>query len=194
MTDRPRRFVAYIAILTPLLIGLIYAYAVRETITPDRIALYVSILTLLIMALGNLLQWREIRAEQEWNRRNAAQKFLFDVMLGRFWELRKTLENRISIYDESQTYATKSGIMSAEDKMTLNAILNYLEVLCLCIKNHVIDEDIAFDSLHGLLFAYLRWAGPYIKDKRNIDKRMWIEIDPVAEKWKKRRAGIEKPL
>lgn len=159
--------------------------------TFEQAAFYVSILTLLLIGVGNLLVLRQIRSEQEWNRRNASQELLFNVILGRFGQMRRSLEEKVDIYDDTQTWATVKDKLTRQDMQTLDAILNYLEVMCLCVKNNVIDNDITFDAMDGIMFAYLRWAGPYIKVNRAIDAKMWTEIDGIATKWREKRAEIE---
>ena len=104
--------------------------------------------------------------------------------------MRESLEKKISIYNEAENYALKKSVLTIEDHKTLDAVLNYLDNVCLAVKNNVVDETIIFDCISGILAGYHRWAKPYITENRARDPRLWIEMDPYVKSWKLREDAI----
>lgn len=161
------------------------------------------VVALLLQNHGITLQNRSLRLQleettkaHEWNRRKSAHDLVFEASLGRFANLRREVERKINIYDLSQTHSTIKAQLDAADQLNIDAALNFLENVCLAIKNNVVDEMIVYDSLGDILVAYVRWAAPYIKQNRqDISEELWREIDPWAKKWamlaQERRTALE---
>jgi hypothetical protein len=160
-------------------------------------ALILGFTNLALLALAGILLWYQIRSSHEWNRRKAAHDFLGEIILGKFVEIRRKLEEKIDPYDLNQTYATKKGDLSTEDTLLLRELLNYLEELCLAIKHGIIDEDIAYESVPVLLCTYWRWAEAYVHAERRHSPLIWIEVENVVKRWKQRmekdRCNLVKP-
>lgn len=152
--------------------------------------LLLSLLTFIALVTSAILFYRQMSSNHEWNRRRTAHDLIFQSYIGHFSELRAKLEHKINIYDEAEDYNKKKSELDDRDHKILNSILNFLDNVCLAIKNNVVTEEIIFDCLAGILIAYSRWAKPYIQTKRAINPRVWIEIDPYVKDWEKKKKEI----
>lgn len=142
------------------------------------------VVALLLQNHGLRLQLAEVTRDHDWNRKRAAHDLIFETSLGRFAELRRRTEAGIDIYDRTQNSATVQ--LSDERKQDLDAVLNFLENVCLSMKNEVVDEEIVYKTLSDILLAYARWAKPYVTECRQISADFWREIDLYVEKWTRR--------
>lgn len=140
------------------------------------------VLALLLQNHGLSQQLVEVSKAHDWNRRKSAHDMILEASLGKFGELRRKFEDGIDIYDPNQTSASQA--LSAEKKLQLDAALNFLENLCLSIKNNVVDEEIVYGALGEILVAYWRWAQPYIRECRRTSDDFWSEIDPYEALWR----------
>jgi len=157
--------------------------------------LYLNLLNVVVLTATAALLFRQSKDNHAWNRRKATHDLVFEASLGRFRELRNLLEQKIDIYNDSQTYRSVQVQLTAADHIVLDAILNFLENVCLAVKNNVISESIVYDSLGNILIAYMRWANPYITDKReSISEQLWLEIDPYLDKWGRWNEDSERKL
>jgi hypothetical protein len=142
------------------------------------------VVALLLQNHGLRLQLAEVTRDHDWNRKRAAHDLIFETSLGRFAELRRRTEAGIDIYDADQNSATVQ--LSEERKQDLDAVLNFLENVCLSMKNNVVDEEIVYKTLSDILLAYARWAAPYITESRQISPDFWKEIDLYVVRWTRR--------
>jgi len=149
-----------------------------------------ELLTLIVLGVSAYLFYRQMQSNHEWNRHRTAHDLIFQSYMGHFSDLRRHLEHKINIYDEKQTYEDKKNELNDADHKNLNAILNYLENVCLAVKNNVVTESIIFDCLAEILIAYRRWASPYVCKIRAYHPRAWIEIDPFVKEWSEQRDKI----
>ena len=142
---------------------------------------------LLLQNHGLRLQLQEMSKEHDWNRRKAAHDLIAESSLGKFGDIRRKFESRIPIYDRDLTSATLNPPLSADEALQLDAVLNYLENVCLSIKNNVVDEDIVFDALSDILVAYWRWSKPYVNEcRRTMSIDFWKDLEPYELKWRMR--------
>lgn len=142
------------------------------------------VIALLLQNHGLQHQLDEVSKAHDWNRRKLAYDLIFEASLGKFGELRRGLEVG-NIYDQNQTFTTQA--LSEEKLLQLDAALNFLENVCLSIKNNVVDEGIVYDALGEILVAYFRWARPYINDCRSRwSDDFWSEIDPYEDRWRQK--------
>ena len=145
------------------------------------------VIALLLQNHGLQLQLQEISKAHDWNRRKAAHDLICETSLGKFGELRRKIENKVKIYDAQQTSATLAPPLSREAMLELDAALNFLENVCLSIKNNVVDEEIVYNALSDILVGYWRWAKPYIDEcRRTMSDDFWREIDPYERQWRDR--------
>jgi hypothetical protein len=177
-----------------LLIGrgmVVWLLSLPQDSRDTQLQIAIGLASIAVVAISALLLYLQIRRSHEWNRRRAAHDLIFDSNIGRFRELRNKLEDRIKIHDTNTTYTTDKGKLNDADTLVLESILNYLENVCLAVKNHVVDEDIAYECLVAILVSYRRWADPYIRSVRGIEALFYIDIDSVAERWDKRKEDAE---
>ncbi len=153
--------------------------------TSHELATLIQAAGVLVAGVAAYRIYVEYRKNHEWNRRKAAHDLLFDASAGKFRDVRDKLESKIAIHDPAETYATSKGRLSVEDHLYLDTALNYLENVCLAVKNGVADEAIIFESLAAVILAYHRWAHPYIRQCRSLHQCIWVELDPYANKWSK---------
>lgn len=149
------------------------------------VAFVISVANTAFVAVSAFLLWNQIRREHNWNRRKAAHDLLF-LASNDLRQLRDRLESKVDIWDDSQTYSNLKERLTKEDQRALDAILNYLENICLAVHNGVVDEKLIYDTLSGVVIAYRRWAGPYIKEQRGKNNLFWIGIEPYADSWQRK--------
>ena len=156
-----------------------------------RLLVWIGLAELVVLGLSAVLLYRELKSNHDWNRRRTAHDLIFEGSIGTFRRLRRALA-RVSdhMYQAGATSATLEPPLTGPEKLILEAILNYFENLALAVKNNVVDEDIAFESMGGVLLAYWKWAAPYVRECRGIDPMFWIQIDPIAAKWGKRKDDL----
>ena len=65
-------------------------------------------------------------------------------------------------------------------------MLNVLENACVAIKDGVADESLIYNSFSGIVIAYWRWAGPYVKQEMAKSPLLWCEITPFVGRWMKK--------
>lgn len=156
-------------------------------ISTTQAALLFSAVSTLVVAAGAFLAYRQIKSAHDWNRRKAAYDLLFQSFMGEFKNLRHRFESKVDIYDNDRTIDDFAPYLSSEDYMMLDSILNFMDALCLASKNHVMDAEMIYSSMAGLVCTYRRWAEPYIlRERARISPLLWIEIDPFAREWGKR--------
>lgn len=138
------------------------------------------------------LQRKELHDAQEWNRKKASQDIVVDSTLGQFGTLRRKFEARskadlppIRIYT-NQTIS--DVVLDDAEVRELDAILNYLETVCISMQNKVLDEAIVRDSFQALLLAYVRWAEPYIVECQKQDVNFWAGLKPTVKAWSARQS------
>lgn len=153
------------------------------------------VLALLLQNHALRQQLEEVAKAHDWNRRKSAHDLIFEASLGRFGELRRQFEIGIDIYDPNQTSATQA--LSPEKKLQLDTALNFLENVCLSIKNNVVDEEIVYAALSDILVAYWRWSQPYVRECRRASDDFWTEIEPYDRLWRQKaetaREAARKP-
>ena len=162
----------------------------------DWVVLILGVANLLVVAIAAGLLWKEIHSNHEWNRRRAAHDLIFESTVGKFRTNLDRLSAKIgeNVYDPKSTSATIDPGLTPEEYRCLDATLNYLENMCLAVKNNVVDEDIAFGCLGSILVSYWRWADPYVTECRKTDSLFWIEIDPYAKTWGLRAQAMRNPV
>lgn len=153
--------------------------------TLHEIAVIIDLVTLLVLIASAWLLLAQIRSDQEWNRRKAANDLLFQAT-HEFRSLRRGLEERINIYDPSQSYLSAGTSLTAEDHRALDAVLNFLETVCVAVKNGVVDEDLVYSVFGGILCRYWGWSAHYVRLERGKNELLWVEIDPFAKRWQAR--------
>ena len=145
--------------------------------------LIVAIVNLIVLSIMAVLAVLQIRKTQEWNRRRATLDLLTEWDVGRMRELRDRLEAKVDIYNPQSDYESKKGDLDKEDDMALDGILNALDNVGLAVRHKVLNERMAYECLSGIVAAYWRWARPYINQNKQIDIRLWDELDPLVARW-----------
>lgn len=146
----------------------------------------------------------------KWNRKKSA----FDLY--KFSDIRDELELSISLYDIESDYLSyrrklkKTNNNSFNDSLkrtrTLTRnVLNTFELIATGIKHGVIDEEMAFDQLRFVMFAYWRWSCPYILLSRmlSVDSAekikydstyIFSEFENLIYRWQRRERQIDSKL
>jgi len=143
----------------------------------------VNTITLVVLAITGALMWYQIRSNHDWNRRKETAERLSFIILGPFVELRRRLEQKADVYDPHADYSTVQ--LTPDEQRLLRDLLNYLEQLCIDIKNNLIDDDLAFDSASLVVIGYWRWARPYVAEvRKKIGTEEVLEnLEETAARW-----------
>jgi hypothetical protein len=164
-----------------------------STQTFEEIKLVLSVVGFLVAVISIILVYIQMRKTHEWNRRKASHDTLGALVTGDVAEFRRTLSVVFGAdAGGSQTYADIAAALTEENRRVLlyntTQLLNYLEVLCIGMKNHVLDEDICYDNVLFIITRYWRWAKPLVEETRkaNGTQTIWIEVENYARRWSER--------
>jgi hypothetical protein len=162
--------------------------------TIEAIKVGLSIVGFLVGLVSILLIYLQMRKTHEWNRRKASHDTLSEFVTGHVAETRRTLVVDFGI--DTGTYQTYKDVEAKlPDDATRRKIryytvqhLNYLEVLCVGMKNNVLDESICYDYAKNPVTGFWRWAEPLVKARRQAtgDMTLWIEVENYSKRWLKR--------
>jgi hypothetical protein len=91
------------------------------------------------------LVYVQMRKTHEWNRRKASHDTLTEIVTGSVAECRRIIRVNFGVkFGPAETYSDTEVRLSEEDRLVLHhntrQLLNYLEVLCVGMKNNVLDE------------------------------------------------------
>jgi Domain of unknown function (DUF4760) len=161
--------------------------------TFELIKLSLAAVGFIVGVISIILVYIQMRKTHEWNRRKASHDTLSEVVTGSIAECRRILSVTFGTeIGTSETYSDVEARVNEEDRLILRhntrQILNYLEVLCVGMKNNVLDEDICYDYLMLPITRFWTWAKPFIKEERKIDSTdvLWIEVENYAKRWSRR--------
>jgi len=150
----------------------------------------VGVIASAILVLKQItLMTRQMQVTYDWNVRKTSQEALRDLISGEFPKWRDKIESEFScrIPDPKENYESKTSDLAPEKIKELNFVLgrllNMLEVVCINIKNNVVDEDIIYDYLGVILIEYRRWSEPFIVKLSNGDARYLGSLKKYAEEW-----------
>jgi len=149
----------------------------------QAVTLIIAIANLTVLSAVAVLAWLQIRKTQEWNRRQVTLGLLTEWDVGRMRELRDRLESKVDIYDSASNYDSEKENLNKQDHMALDSVLNALDNVGLAIRHNILDERMCYDCLSGIVAGYWRWANPYISQNKQIDIRLWDELDPLVARW-----------
>ncbi len=154
-----------------------------------------DLLEVLIIALSVWFLRKQIKETHEWNRRKATQDTLYEIATGNLQDLMRKIryEFDCDIFSNSPPSYNKTAEQLTEEKLkdfnsTLVNIVNRLEIVCISIRHHVIDEDICYDYLGKIIPAYFDLAEPLIQQRRKTSgfQRGIGSLELYAERWKRR--------
>jgi hypothetical protein len=132
---------------------------------------------------------KQAEATHKWDVDKTSQETLKDLTTGDFPNWRDKIESDIGcrIPNPEENYDVKIAHLGRVAKkdldFTLGRLLNMLEVVCINIKNNVVDEDTVYDYLGFILIQYVRWSEPYIRAKSIGDPRFLGATRFYAKKW-----------
>lgn len=165
-----------------------------STQTFEEVKLALSVVGFAVAVISIFLVYVQMRKTHEWNRRKASHDTLGELVAGNVAESRRTLVVGfgVEIGTKSQTYTDIEVKLGDEQRRELlyNAtqFMNYLEILCVGMKNNVLDEDICYDYAKLPVTRFWLWAKPLIEVRRKAsgDDTEWIEVENYAKRWLKR--------
>ncbi|MDQ1593413.1 MAG: hypothetical protein QOG71_4040 [Pyrinomonadaceae bacterium] len=162
--------------------------------TLELIKVGLSIVGFLIGVVSIFLVYLQMRKTHEWNRRKASHDTLNEFVTGHIAE---TL--RILVLDFSMEPSTSQTYTDAEAKLTDDEarrkmqyhtvqLLNYIEALCIGMKNSILDENICYDHSRIIVKQSWLWAEPLVKARRQATgiAALWIEVENISKRWSKR--------
>lgn len=162
--------------------------------TIEVIKVVLSIIGFLVGIVSIILVYLQMRKTHEWNRRKASHDTLSEFVTGHVAETRQILVVDFGMdTSTSQTYTdVEAKLLDGEERRKLRyyttQLLNYLEVLCVGMKNNVLDESICYDYSKRPVTRLWLWAEPLIKARRQAvdDASLWIEVENYSKRWLKR--------
>jgi hypothetical protein len=167
------------------------ASGATSTQTFEEVKLVLSVVGFVVAVISIILVYKQMRKTHEWNRRKASHDTLGELWTGSVAESRRTLYIVFGMEsDTNQTFTDVEANLSDDvERRTLKyhtlQLMNYLEVVCVGMKNHVLDEDICYDNAVFLITRFWKWAEPLIDARRKPsgDDLLWIEVQNYAKSW-----------
>ena len=165
--------------------------------------------TLLATEIGVFFAYR-------WNRKKSAFDTLNSITLGKFLDIRDELESLIDPYNDKTDYLNDRVKFKNENKLIkadqsetnysytkknkfnlIRDVLNTFDLISTGVKYGVIDEEIAYEQLRFVMFAYWRWSRPYIllarmfsvnssEKAKCYNCNTFYEFEKLMYKWKRR--------
>ena len=126
---------------------------------PD-IALIISVAGVVIAAVGAILVYVQLRKNHEWNRRRASHDPLVGPYLDSFMPLYNHIRRKVNLFDKSKSFSDYALSFSADDLLILDQSLNFLENVCVLMRDNAIDVDVIYKSMGSLIPNYFRFFRP----------------------------------
>ena len=147
----------------------------------------ISIVGVVLTAIGVLLVYLQLRKNHKWNRRQAAHDLLFGPYMFEFYPQYEHIRSKVDMFDSNKDYTDYEDELSEEDKLKIDQTLNFLENVCISMRDNIVDEEVVYKSVGSLLPNYQRFMNPYIKEQRSeVSSLLWVYLDDYAERWRKR--------
>jgi hypothetical protein len=160
----------------------------------DTIQLVTCIVQTLTMVLGFIfviLQFRKYVAEitktHDWNRRKASQEACYNFMQG------PVLECWNKVYAAVCEQTTTYDKLSDEQKEAIREVIYYLENLGICMKNHILDEDIIWDYFGSAWPRTYECAKGFVKASQELrqDPQVYEHFEDYGIAFKKRNDEVK---
>lgn len=150
----------------------------------------IGVIVSAILVLNQIaLVRKQMQATFDWNVRKTSQEALRDLISGDFpdWRDKIELEFGCNIPNHEENYESKIADLAPEKvkelDFVLGRLLNMLEVVCINIKNNVVDENTIYDYLGAILIEYRRWSEPFIARISKGDARYLVSLKKYAKEW-----------
>lgn len=156
----------------------------------EYISIIISVVSLVVASSSLYLVWKRYTASNDWNRRIATHNTLMDLTSGTHSERMDalvTLVGRDSLISGSYADIANSLEKGELEKLnkTINEILNTYTLLSLHIKNHVLDDQLAYHHLAYKFVNFYRWCESYINEVRNKanERFLFIDFENLVADW-----------
>lgn len=160
---------------------------------------YITLATSFILLISVYLIWKQNKINHEWNLKRASFEILKELIIEKTYRLHLVLKDccQCDIYNDKENYENttdKNPNNKKEVDRILSEILSIFEIISVCIKNKIIDEDICYNCEGFRIVKFYRWAKPYINEKRKLydEQGIWSDYEILAEKWEQRVAKDKK--
>lgn len=152
----------------------------------------IALCNLVVVSVSARLFYRRLKRDHDWNRRQATQHLLYEMVTGRFSEIRRRLEVEfgVDIGKDGQTFSSIIATLESSKRQDFlnatKAIFNYFETVSIGIRNHVLQEEICYDHCSTLFVYFRQWGRAYIDEIRTKHPTIWIEFEHFARQWERR--------
>ncbi|MCK5832010.1 MAG: DUF4760 domain-containing protein [Methylococcales bacterium] len=161
----------------------------------------ISAISAILLALSVLYAAKQIKLlriqheeDHDWNRRLAAQETLrgyheIQVMVEAISE-HFDYHNKTEGIPEKEFQEKFNGTKELQSR--LHTVLNYFEGLARGIRQGIYDEEVIKASFRGHMIRVYESFKYYIGSRRITlhNPRIWIELEEMADKWKKEDKSI----
>jgi len=143
-------------------------------------------------AISTTFVVKQMRETQRWNVRKTSEEILSSLLTGDFPRLMDRLVIEfgwdILAHTRYEDVATKlSADQVVQLDVVLRNILRHLEVVCINMKNKIIDEEMCFDYLRSILTTFYLNCDAFISKerKRREEQLIFRNTEHFARKWLK---------
>lgn len=160
----------------------------------SKLDLIFKVLTLLTIISSAILVYLSLKKSHRWNRRKATQDTLNNLIINDLSVLNKKMkiDLNIDIHKTDSDYSVTYNNLNEEEQKELNDTLikafNIFEIIAICIKNNIINENICYDYLALILTEYFRWGEDFIRQRcdQTHDPRVYLNFKLLAGTWRDR--------
>ena len=158
----------------------------------ENTSLIVSAFSMLGGVIGffitTFLVLRQIKENQNWNRKKTSEEMLIQRMTGEFPKLMDTLSLEYGWHVLEHVPYT-SLTLANEDLLkvdiVLRNVLRHLEVICINMKHEIIDEGVCHEYLQSILKTFYQMSQGFIERERKLRKepKIFHELEQYAKRW-----------
>jgi Fe-S-cluster containining protein len=123
------------------------------------------------------------RQNHDWNRRHTTQEFLRGIIDYNLHDLNVNFnftyrKDTIKMSEIEEKLKQDPSI-----KSKINDALNYYELVCVGLKNGVLDEVMVRDSIESAIKQTYRVFTEYIENMQKVTPKAFIILEQTATKW-----------
>ena len=165
------------------------------------ISAYISVGTLVIIAISAFIAMLELHHNFHWSRKKASQETLSRLVIGEF---QKSLDELVLKFkwdpvNDKRTYSDLLKNISEEEKVeidrVLTRVLRILETVFIHVKHDILDEEICYDYLASIVPNLYYKCSEFInyeRGRRGNDERVFENFCFYAMHWDDRNLNYKK--
>ena len=166
----------------------------------ETVSIILEVANIAVLIFGLFFAYRQILISRrihennhEWHRRISTHETLYDYVVKELFPIRFQVIDIIG--DENYHAKTYNDVIKnlSEDEIRkldnlLRELLSKITLICLQVKNKVLDEDMCYLFLAHLIVSLYKFSNPFIEKYRAIvnEQHKYIDFTDLAVRWEDR--------